>query len=72
MSDGTNESETLSEYLPQVRCTASLKRRLERIVADKRLGQLSDHIRLAVEEYVERHEGDEPEIGERSGVLLAA
>lgn len=41
-----------------VRTTPELRARLERIVARRRLGQMSDHIRLALEEYVERHEHD--------------
>jgi hypothetical protein len=45
-------NEPLTEYLPQVRCTATLKRRLERIAGDSITTNLADHIRHAVETYV--------------------
>ena len=55
-----------------VRTTPELRERLERIVARQRLGQMSDHIRLALEEYVKRHEGDDPEQSSEHVVLQAA
>ena len=45
-------NEPLTEYLPQVRCTATLKRRLETVAADSITSNLADHIRHAVEQYV--------------------
>ena len=45
-------NEPLTEYLPQVRCTATLKRRLELVAADSITTNLADHIRHAVEQYV--------------------
>jgi hypothetical protein len=50
------EPELLTEYLPQVRCTASLKRRLERVAATSVTTNLADHIRFAVERYVAEEE----------------
>lgn len=51
-----NEPEFLTEYLPQVRCTASLKRRLEQVAAESITSNLADHIRYAVEQYVTTQE----------------
>ena len=45
-------NDPLTEYLPQVRCTAALKRRLELVAADSITNNLADHIRYAVEQYV--------------------
>jgi predicted transcriptional regulator len=53
-------NEPRSEFLPQVRCTPTLKRRLERIAADSVSTDLSDHIRYAVTQYVERTEAASP------------
>jgi hypothetical protein len=53
-------NEPLTEYLPQVRCTATLKRRLERVAGDSITSNLADHIRHAVETYVEAAEADQP------------
>ena len=39
-----------------VRTTPELREKLERIAGSQRIGRISDHIRLALEEYVERHE----------------
>ncbi len=53
-----DEPETQTEYLPQVRCTPRLKRRLERVSAGSVTRNLADHIRYAVEQYVlEQEEG---------------
>lgn len=43
----------MQEYLPQVRSTAELKRKLELIAEGSVSKNLSDHIRYAVEKYVE-------------------
>ena len=43
-----------------VRTTPEQRRRLERIVDSSRLGNVSDHIRLALNEYIERYETDTP------------
>ena len=51
------EPEALVEYLPQVRCTAALKRRLERVAQRSVTRNLADHIRFAVEMYVAEEEG---------------
>lgn len=51
------EPEALVEYLPQVRCTAALKRRLERVAQRSVTRNLADHIRFAVEVYVAEEEG---------------
>jgi hypothetical protein len=54
-------NEPLTEYLPQVRCTATLKRRLELVAADSITSNLADHIRHAVEQYVASAEsGSQP------------
>ena len=45
-------NEPLTEYLPQVRCTANLKRRLELVAAGSITNNLADHIRFAVDQYV--------------------
>ena len=55
--------EKLTERLPVVRITPTLKQRLERVVTGRRLGDMSDHVRLALDEYIERYEaeqGDRP------------
>lgn len=53
----TNEQpETQTEYLPQVRCTPRLKRRLEQVAQGSVTPNLADHIRYAVERYVESEE----------------
>lgn len=44
----------MNEFLPMVRCESELKKALERIAAGSVSTRLSDHIRLAVEQYVER------------------
>jgi Arc/MetJ-type ribon-helix-helix transcriptional regulator len=44
--------EKLTERLPVVRITPTLKQRLEQVVSGRRLGDMSDHIRFAVETYV--------------------
>lgn len=51
-----NEPELMTEYLPQVRCPASLKRRLEQVAAESVTPNLADHIRYAVERYVRAEE----------------
>lgn len=52
--DMTNE--TNETYLPQVRCRTNLKQRLQ-AVAEKSVSQrLTDHIRVAVQHYVEQQE----------------
>lgn len=48
--------EQLTDYLPQVRCTPSLKLRLERVADESITANLADHIRFAVERYVEAEE----------------
>jgi predicted transcriptional regulator len=48
----TNDPETQTDYLPQVRCTPALKRRLEQVAARSVTRNLADHIRYAVEQYV--------------------
>lgn len=45
-------AELLTDYLPQVRCAASLKQRLEQVAANSVTPNLADHIRYAVEQYV--------------------
>lgn len=52
-----NEPERMTEMLPMVRCTPSLKLRLERIAEASVARSLGDHIRYAVERYVEAEEG---------------
>jgi predicted transcriptional regulator len=44
----------MNEFLPMVRCGSELKEALERIAARSVSPRLSDHIRFAVEQYVER------------------
>ena len=50
------QDEYLTERLPVVRISPSLKERLERVVTTNRFGQMSDHIRFAVETYVMEQE----------------
>lgn len=50
-------NEPLTEYLPQVRCSPTLKARLERLAERSVTRNLADHIRFAVENYVETAEG---------------
>ena len=49
-------NEPLTEYLPQVRCTPTLKARLERLAERSVTRNLADHIRFAVENYVDAAE----------------
>lgn len=50
-------NEPLTEYLPQVRCAPTLKTRLERVAERSVTRNLADHIRFAVENYVDAVEG---------------
>lgn len=52
-----SSNEPLTEYLPQVRCTPTLKSRLERLAERSVTRNLADHIRFAVENYVDTAEG---------------
>ncbi|RIK40332.1 MAG: hypothetical protein DCC55_15500 [Chloroflexi bacterium] len=45
----------LTEYLPQVRCTVEMKRKLEEITAHSVTPRVTDHIRAAIEDYIEKH-----------------
>ena len=45
----------MQEYLPQVRVEDELRRKLELVAESSIATSLSVHIRLAVEEYVEKH-----------------
>ena len=49
-------NEPMSDYLPQVRCTATLKQRLQRIAGESVARELADHIRYAIEAYVAEEE----------------
>lgn len=44
----------MDEFLPMVRCSSELKQSLERVAAQSVSPRLSDHIRLAIEQYIER------------------
>lgn len=52
----TVNSEQLGEYLPKVRCTPTMKRKLEEIAAQSVTRNISDHIRFALEQYIEEQE----------------
>lgn len=55
-----SSNEPLTEYLPQVRCTPTLKARLEKVAERSVTRNLADHIRYAVEIYVDAAEaGDQ-------------
>lgn len=59
MNGGTtmnDEPETQTAFLPTVRCTPQLKRRLEQVAAGSVTRSLADHIRYAVEQYVLQEE----------------
>lgn len=49
-----SEVETQSETL-WVRCTPSLKRRLQELAARSVAKDVSDHVRFALEEYLDAH-----------------
>lgn len=49
---------TMTEYLPQVRCTSEMKTALETIAANSVARNISDHIRFAVERYIASHEAE--------------
>ena len=49
-------NEPMTDYLPQVRCTTTLKQRLQRIARDSVSRELADHIRYATEAYVAEEE----------------
>ena len=53
-------NEPMTEYLPQVRCTATLKDRLVRVASRGAARELADHIRYAVELYVAAEELKNP------------
>lgn len=44
---------TMTEYLPQTRCTPEMKAALELIAKNSVARNISDHIRFAVERYVD-------------------
>ena len=50
-------NEPLAETLPPVRCTTTLKLRLQRVAAASPARELGAHVRFAVERYVEAEEG---------------
>lgn len=50
----SSEIETRSETL-WVRCTPSLKRRLQELAAQSVAKDVSDHVRYALEEYLDAH-----------------
>jgi metal-responsive CopG/Arc/MetJ family transcriptional regulator len=54
-ANGEQQMSVVTERLI-VRTTPELREKLERIANSQRIGRISDHIRLALEEYVERHE----------------
>ena len=47
------------------RCTPDMKRRLEAIAERSVTSSLSDHIRLAVERYIEEHETTNQPVAQR-------
>ena len=51
----TTSTETFSETLPEVRVTPTMKAELQQIANATISNRLSDHIRLAVKFYIERH-----------------
>lgn len=52
-----NEMDMIKEtYLPQVRCRTNLKQRLQMVAAQSVSPRLTDHIRVAVEQYVAQQE----------------
>ena len=59
----TNE---FSTYLPKVRCSIELRERLETLTRRSVARNMADHIRYAVEQYVDRElETEESANGER-------
>lgn len=50
------ETSNMTDYLPQTRCTPEMKARLEAIAANSVARNISDHIRFAVERYIEQRE----------------
>ena len=62
-------TELFTETLPPVRCTPVLKQRLVAIVRESITKNMADHIRFAVEQYVERESpAAEEEKEEKVGV----
>lgn len=56
MTPNTTEAPNLSDVL-RVRCTPDLKRRLTVVASRNPVStDLSDHVRLAIEEYLKRNE----------------
>ena len=55
------EEQRMTEYLPQTRCTPELKQALREIAARSVSKSLSDHIRFAVELYVEMKQAQAPQ-----------
>lgn len=50
------QDQMMTERLPVVRISPTLKTRLDRIVANGITPRLSDHVRFALEQYVESEE----------------
>ena len=62
----------MQDYLPQVRSTAAMKRKLELIAEQSVSKNLSDHIRFAIEQYIESNWTEELQAkldGEQDAVL---
>jgi len=62
-------SDNYTERLPQLRVSPGLKGRLEAVAAESVSPRLSDHMRLALAEYVARHEASCDEVGADGGAV---
>lgn len=62
-------NDKLTEVLPVTRVTPSLRERLERIAATSVTPRVSDHIRYAVERYIEN---EEIKTGLRSSIAVVS
>lgn len=61
-------TQLMTEFLPHVRCTADMKRRLEQIVTHSVTPRITDHIRFAVDQYITQNW--RPEFTADAGVPL--
>lgn len=49
-------SDLMTEYLPQVRCTPAMKAALVRIAGNSVAPNIADHIRFALAQYIADHD----------------
>lgn len=56
MDNTQTAKEGLTESLPETRVTPTMRKKLQQIANQSISNRMSDHVRLAVQLYIERHE----------------